>query len=143
MHIIYPYIELTTTNIIPIYLFRVVPIGVLKYGKTCDGKFRKFCFHNFCLILRNIFHNLFIIFIFSEPLFIFDLGSSVGDVKWAPYSSTVLAAVTTDGKVFVFDINVNKYKPICSQQVVARKNIKLTRISFNQKIPFIIVGDDK
>lgn len=80
---------------------------------------------------------------FSEPLFIFDLGASVGDVKWAPYSSTVLAAVTTEGKVFVFDINVNKYKAICVQQVVARKTVKLTRIAFNQKLPFIIVGDDK
>lgn len=79
----------------------------------------------------------------SEPLFIFDLGASVGDVKWAPYSSTVLAALTTDGKVFVFDINVNKYKPICVQQVVSRKSVRLTRIAFNKKIPFIIVGDDK
>lgn len=79
----------------------------------------------------------------SEPLFIFDLGASVGDVKWAPYSSTVLAALTTDGKVFVFDINVNKYKPICVQQVVPRKSVRLTRIAFNKKIPFIIVGDDK
>lgn len=79
----------------------------------------------------------------SEPLFIFDLGASVGDVKWAPYSSTVLAALTTDGKVFVFDINVNKYKPICVQQVVPKKSVRLTRIAFNQKIPFISVGDDK
>lgn len=79
----------------------------------------------------------------SEPLFIFDLGASVGDVKWAPYSSTVLAALTTDGKVFVFDINVNKYKPICVQQVVPRKSVRLTRLAFNKKIPFLIVGDDK
>lgn len=79
----------------------------------------------------------------SEPLFIFDLGASVGDVKWAPYSSTVLAALTTDGKVFVFDINVNKYKPICVQQVVPRKSVRLTRIAFNKRIPFVIVGDDK
>lgn len=76
-------------------------------------------------------------------MFIFDLNSSVGDVKWAPYSSTVLSAVTSEGKIFVFDINVNKYKPICVQQVVPRKNVKLTRIAFNQKIPFIIAGDDK
>lgn len=32
-------------------------------------------------------------------MFIYDLNSSVGDVAWAPYSSTVFAAVTTDGKV--------------------------------------------
>ena len=29
----------------------------------------------------------------------FDLNNAVGDVAWAPYSSTVFAAVTTDGKV--------------------------------------------
>ena len=33
-----------------------------------------------------------------EPMFTFDLGSAVGDVAWAPYSSTVFAAVTADGK---------------------------------------------
>ena len=32
-------------------------------------------------------------------MFTFDLSSSVGDVAWAPYSSTVFAAVTADGKV--------------------------------------------
>lgn len=35
----------------------------------------------------------------NGPMFTFDLGSSVGDVAWAPYSSTVFAAVTADGKV--------------------------------------------
>lgn len=32
-------------------------------------------------------------------MFIYDLNSAVGDVAWAPYSSTVFAAVTTNGKV--------------------------------------------
>ena len=32
-------------------------------------------------------------------MFTFDLNSAVGDVAWAPYSSTVFAAVTADGKV--------------------------------------------
>ncbi|XP_066252979.1 dynein intermediate chain 2, ciliary [Euwallacea similis] len=79
----------------------------------------------------------------KEPLFVFDLGDRVGDVKWAPYSSTVFAAVTTEGKVYVFDLNVNKYKPICVQAVVSRRRNKLTRLSFNPKLPIIIVGDDK
>ncbi len=38
---------------------------------------------------------------FREPVFTFDLESPVGDVAWAPYSSTVFAAVTADGKVNV------------------------------------------
>ena len=45
----------------------------------------------------------------------YDLGSQVGDVAWAPYSTTVCAAVTIDGRVVVFDRSVNKYSPICSQ----------------------------
>ena len=35
----------------------------------------------------------------AQPVLTFDLGSSVGDVGWSPHSSTVFAAVTTDGKV--------------------------------------------
>ncbi|RLU18418.1 hypothetical protein DMN91_008775, partial [Ooceraea biroi] len=42
-----------------------------------------------------------------EPLFMFDLGVPIGDVQWVPYSSTVLACVSNDGKVTVFDLNVN------------------------------------
>lgn len=79
----------------------------------------------------------------SDPLLVFDLGASVGDVKWAPYSTTVLAACTSEGKVFVFDVNVNRYKAICVQQVVQRKSVRLTRLAFNEKLPFIVVGDDK
>jgi len=80
---------------------------------------------------------------FSDPLFVFDLGCAVGDVEWAPYSSTVFAAVTNDGKVHVFDLNVNKYRPICVQAVVNKKRNRLTRIAFNHKLPIIIVGDDR
>lgn len=35
----------------------------------------------------------------AAPVISFDLGSPVGDVAWAPYSATVFAAVTDDGKV--------------------------------------------
>ena len=34
----------------------------------------------------------------------------VGDVFWSPYSSTVFAAVTSDGKVHVFDLAENKVR---------------------------------
>ena len=36
-------------------------------------------------------------------------------MAWAPYSSTVFAAVTIDGRAVVFDLSVNKYNPICNQ----------------------------
>ncbi|VDL37435.1 unnamed protein product [Hymenolepis diminuta] len=79
----------------------------------------------------------------KDPLFIYDLGTPVGDVAWAPYSSTVFAAVTTDGYVHIYDLNVNKYEPLCHQLIVKRKNIKLTQVAFNSVHPVIICGSDR
>jgi len=79
----------------------------------------------------------------KKPLFSFDLNNSVGDVAWAPYSSTVFAAVTADGKVYVYDLNINKYEPLCEQMVAQKKKTKLTHIEFNPCYPIIIVGDDR
>lgn len=73
----------------------------------------------------------------------FDLHCSVGDVQWAPYSSTVFAAVTLDGKAHVYDLNVSRYQPICVQNIVSRKKNRLTRLAFNKKHPIIVVGDER
>ena len=75
----------------------------------------------------------------SQCLLHFDLGDDVGDVCWSPYSSTVFAAVTTDGKVHVFDLAQNKREPMCSQKVDKRA---LTKAAFNRKDFVLIVGDD-
>jgi dynein intermediate chain 1 len=77
----------------------------------------------------------------KQPLMSFDLGNSVGDVAWSPYSSTVFAAATADGKVHVYDLNENKHEPMCDQKVV--KKAKLTHLSFNPHEPLILVGDDR
>merc|ERR1719506_1014686 len=77
----------------------------------------------------------------ATPITSFDLGNAVGDVAWSPYSSTVFAAVTSDGKVHVFDLAENKHEPLCEQKVV--KRAKLTHVSFNRKDPIIVVGDDR
>jgi dynein intermediate chain 1 len=53
----------------------------------------------------------------QAPLMSFDLGAAVGDIAWAPYSSTVFAAVTDDGKVHVFDLAQNRQLPLCTQKV--------------------------
>ena len=73
----------------------------------------------------------------------FDLNSQVGDIAWAPYSSTVFAAVTVDGKVHVFDLHVDKYHPICTQPVVPRKKARLNHVSFSAHHPILIVGDSR
>lgn len=79
----------------------------------------------------------------KDPMFTFDLNSMVGDVAWAPYCSTVFAAVTTDGKVHIFDLSVNKYEPLCVQSVIQKKHTKLTHVVFNPSYPILIVGDDR
>ena len=71
----------------------------------------------------------------------FDLNNAVGDAAWAPYSATVFAAVTADGKVHVFDLNENKHEPMCEQKVV--RKAKLTKIAFNPKHPIVLLGDDR
>lgn len=76
----------------------------------------------------------------DTPLFSFDLGTSVGDVAWAPFSSTVFACVTSDGKVYIFDLAQDKNDPICVQNVT--KKAKLTKVSFNRTFPIVCVGDD-
>lgn len=69
----------------------------------------------------------------------FDLGCPVGDVSWAPYSSTTFAAVTDDGKAVVYDLAVNHHGPMCEQKVV--KKAKATKLAFNRRSPLLLVGD--
>jgi len=77
----------------------------------------------------------------ASPIMSFDLGNAVGDVAWGPYSSTVFAAVSSDGKVHLFDLAENKHEPLCEQKVV--KRAKLTHVAFNNRDPIILVGDDR
>lgn len=77
----------------------------------------------------------------TKPVMTFDLGEAVGDVAWSPFSSSVFAAVTNDGKVHVYDLQVNKHEPLCEQKVV--KRARLTHVAFNQRDPVLLVGDDR
>ena len=65
-------------------------------------------------------HDYLFFFFHRDPMFTFDLNSVVGGVAWAPYCSTVFAAVTAEGKVFIFDLNVNKYEALCVQSGIAK-----------------------
>merc|ERR1712046_161261 len=75
------------------------------------------------------------------PVMSFDLAQAIGDVAWAPYSSTTFAAITSDGIVHIYDLSVNRNEKICSQKVV--KKAKLTHVAFNSVEPIVIVGDDR
>mmetsp|Transcript_89499 Transcript_89499/g.231030 ORF Transcript_89499/g.231030 Transcript_89499/m.231030 type:complete len:665 (+) Transcript_89499:111-2105(+) len=83
-----------------------------------------------------------------SPVMSFDLAQAIGDVAWAPYSSTTFAAITSDGPsaptsgvVHIYDLSINRNERICEQKVV--KRAKLTHVAFNSVEPIIIVGDDR
>eukprot|EP00002_Diphylleia_rotans_P016850 TRINITY_DN3272_c0_g1_i1.p1 TRINITY_DN3272_c0_g1~~TRINITY_DN3272_c0_g1_i1.p1 ORF type:complete len:703 (-),score=170.86 TRINITY_DN3272_c0_g1_i1:294-2402(-) len=77
----------------------------------------------------------------KHPVLSFDLNNAVGSVAWAPFSSTIFAAVTADGKVHIFDVHQNKNEAICEQPIVRKS--KLTQLAFNYKQPILLVGDDR
>jgi dynein intermediate chain 1, axonemal len=54
---------------------------------------------------------------YPAPLMSYDLGTSVGDICWAPYSASTFAAVSDDGKVHVWDLYANKHEQLCQQKV--------------------------
>ena len=77
----------------------------------------------------------------EAPLCSFDLLQAIGDVDWSPIASTIFAAVSADGNLSVFDLAVNRFRPIASQSIVSKG--KLTRVQFNPVEPVILVGDDR
>lgn len=65
------------------------------------------------------------------------------DVQFAPHSSTIFATVTSDGELFIYDIDVNRYNEICKTEVVEANDGSLTAVRFHPKEPIILIGDDK
>jgi dynein intermediate chain 1 len=77
----------------------------------------------------------------TRPILSYDLGCAVGDVEWAPYSSTVFAAVIYTGQLYVYDLSQEKHKFMCEH--TAMKDAVANHVSFNQEDPIILVGDQK
>ena len=77
----------------------------------------------------------------KRPILSYDLGNPVGDVAWSPYSSTVFAAVTSEGKLYVYDLDQNKHKDLCEQPTT--KRAKALHVAFNYVDPIILVGDER
>ena len=73
----------------------------------------------------------------KTPLNTFDLSVAVGDVAWAPYSSTIFCA---DSKCYIYDISTEKSAQICDKKI---PHGKLNHVSFNSSLPIIIIGTDR
>ena len=46
-------------------------------------------------------------------------------------------------QVRVYDLNVDKYDPVCVQVVPPKKNTHATKVMFSSKHPVLLVGDSK
>jgi len=79
------------------------------------------------------------------PLFNFELGAPVNDIDWAPFSSTVICGVTEgdNSRAYLYDLNINKYEPLCDQGVSLKKKTRLTQVKFNPQHKIIMVGNDR
>lgn len=83
----------------------------------------------------------------------FELNAPVADIAWAPYASTVFAAVTAAGAssfrqislnvdaghVFAFDVALNRHAAVCEQKIVNKG--KLTTVLFHPTQPLLLIGD--
>lgn len=76
-------------------------------------------------------------------MIIYELNNPVSDVEWAPYSSTVFAALTLNGNVHVYDIYLNSKSPLCIQNIIFKKKRSLTRVIFSPFFPILIIGDER
>jgi dynein intermediate chain 1, axonemal len=77
----------------------------------------------------------------QRPIISYDLGNPIGDIAWAPYSSTVFSAVTSEGKLYVYDLDQNWHKYLCEQPTT--KRAKALHVAFNDRDPIILVGDER
>lgn len=78
--------------------------------------------------------------IFS-PLIIFDIQSAVGDISWSPWCSTIFSAVTVNGDIKFFDLNVNRKSYIYEKKKYV--DTAINHISFNKFEYVFLTGNDK
>ena len=76
-----------------------------------------------------------------RPIISFDLSCAAGDVEWAPYSSTVFAAVSSSNHLYVYDLNQEKHSHLCEHP--AMKKAGALHVAFNPFDPIILVGDER
>lgn len=49
--------------------------------------------------------------------------STIRDVKWSPFFGNILALMLEDGRLLIFNLALNKFKPICVQLLVDHSDL--------------------
>ncbi|XP_037789718.1 dynein intermediate chain 2, ciliary-like isoform X2 [Penaeus monodon] len=78
-----------------------------------------------------------------SPIVTLDLGGPVVGLAWSPSSSTVIVAVTEEGRIYVYDLFLRKCQPLCVQNLVQRRRFSLASVAFSPYQPVILVGGEK
>ncbi|KAK4293775.1 hypothetical protein Pmani_033542 [Petrolisthes manimaculis] len=68
---------------------------------------------------------------------------AVAAASWSPYNSSVLVAVTEEGRVAVYDLSVRRCRPLCVQSLVQRRRVAASCVAFCPFHPIILVGGEK
>jgi len=55
--------------------------------------------------------------------------------------STVFGAVSSQGNLVIYDLNVSRHSPLCEQPITTKS--KPTHLAFNSFDPILLVGDEK
>ncbi|KAG9393936.1 WD domain, G-beta repeat [Carpediemonas membranifera] len=76
----------------------------------------------------------------DAPIARFELDVPVHSVAWSPATSTVFAIARADGKIAVYDLAINRYRPVCQHTVCPHR---VTTIAFSDTTPVILAGDEK
>ncbi|XP_068233961.1 dynein axonemal intermediate chain 1-like [Palaemon carinicauda] len=76
------------------------------------------------------------------PIIILDVGGAIAGVSWANFSSSVVIAVTEEGRVHVYDLFLCK-APLCTQNIIKRRKIRMSCIGFNSFFPIVLVGGER
>ena len=134
-------------NTIPKSSFLVLSIGLLKFGTNfaCKSKIIDNYLKNGKYMYKMIL-GIFILFGFlflRSPMIELDLAAPVTGIHWAPYSSSVIAAVTDEGKIFVYDLYLRKCRPLCVQDVLSKRRVALTCINFSPFHPVVLTGGER
>ena len=74
---------------------------------------------------------------FKQAIMTFDLGESVVDIAWSPFSSSVFVALSLE-KAHFFNLETNRYGEVESIRPTDRK---CTNLAFNWKDPILLIGD--
>lgn len=78
-----------------------------------------------------------------SPLIVLDLGGAVSGVAWSPFNSSVVVALSDEGRVHVYDLFMRRAKPLCVQSLVQRRRAAATCVSPSPSHPVLLVGGER